>query len=64
MTRKYELITELYERTQKSVTDPFKWQEFLSSAFQNYKLPFDEQLLIYAQHPDATAVVADRKSVV
>ena len=45
MTRKYELITELYERTQKSVTDPSKWQEFLSSACQNYKLPFDEQLL-------------------
>lgn len=61
MTRKYELITELYERTQKSVTDPSKWQEFLSSACQNYKLPFDEQLLIYAQHPDATAVLEIEK---
>ena len=61
MTRKYELITELYERTQKSVTDPSKWQEFLSSACQNYKLPFDEQLLIYAQRPDATAVLEIEK---
>ena len=61
MTRKYELITELYERTQKSVTDPSKWQEFLSSACQNYKLPFDEQLLIYAQRPDAIAVLEIEK---
>ena len=46
MARRYKLITELYERTQKSVAAPDKWQEFLSSACQNYKLPFDEQLLI------------------
>ena len=43
MARRYELITELYERIQKGVTLPDKWQEFLSSACQNYKLPFDEQ---------------------
>lgn len=43
MARRYKLITELYERTQKSVAAPDKWQEFLSSACQNYKLPFDEQ---------------------
>ncbi len=61
MARRYKLITELYERTQKSVAAPDKWQEFLSSACQNYKLPFDEQLLIYAQRPDATAVLEIEK---
>lgn len=61
MARRYELITELYERIQKGVTLPDKWQEFLSSACQNYKLPFDEQLLSYAQRPDATAVLEIEK---
>jgi len=61
MARRYELITELYERIQKSVIAPSKWQKFLASACQNYKLPFDEQLLIYAQRPDATAVLEIEK---
>ena len=57
MARKFELITELYRRTQESVTAPQAWQGFLSSACHNYKLPFDEQLLVYAQRPDVTAVL-------
>lgn len=57
MARKYEIITELYHRTQKSVTAPQAWQSFLHSACQNYRLSFDEQLLVYAQRPDATAVL-------
>ena len=36
--------------------NPQAWQGFLSSACRNYKCRFDEQLLIYAQRPDATAV--------
>ena len=57
MATKYELITELYTRTQKSVTAPQEWQRFLSTACRNFRLSFDEQLLLYAQRPDATAVL-------
>ena len=57
MARKYEIITELYRRTQASVTAPKAWQEFLTSACRNFRLSFDEQLLVYAQRPDATAVL-------
>lgn len=57
MAAKYQLITELYRRTGVAVTkNPQAWQGFLSSACHNYKCRFDEQLLIYAQRPDATAV--------
>ena len=57
MAVKYQLITELYRRTGRDVTrNPQAWQGFLSSACRNYKCRFDEQLLIYAQRPDATAV--------
>lgn len=57
MAAKYQLITELYQRTGVSVAKhPQAWQSFLSSACRNYKCRFDEQLLIFAQRPDATAV--------
>lgn len=57
MAAKYQLITELYRRTGVSVAkNPQAWQGFLSSACRNYKCRFDEQLLIYAQRPDAVAV--------
>ena len=57
MARRYELITELYERTRAAITSPQEWQKFLTTACRNYKLPFDEQLLLFAQRPDATAVL-------
>ena len=57
MARKYEMITELYHRTQASVTAPKEWQAFLTAACRNFRLSFDEQLLVYAQRPDATAVL-------
>jgi N12 class adenine-specific DNA methylase len=58
VSRKYELISELYDRTCKTVvSNPQNWQNFLQSACRNYKLRYDEQLLIYAQRPDATAVL-------
>jgi N12 class adenine-specific DNA methylase/adenine-specific DNA methylase len=57
MVAKYQLITELYRRTGIAVAkNPQAWQGFLSSACRNYKCRFDEQLLIYAQRPDAVAV--------
>ena len=58
MARKYDLISELYRRTANAVAaDPQNWQAFLRCACRNYRLRFDEQLLIYAQRPDATAVL-------
>lgn len=58
MARKYDLISELYDRTCKTVvSSPQNWEAFLTSACRNYKLRFDEQLLVFAQRPDATAVL-------
>ena len=57
MTAKYQLITELYQRTSAGIArNAQAWQGFLASACRNYKCRFDEQVLIYAQRPDATAV--------
>ena len=57
MATKYQLITELYRRTGVAVAkNPQAWQGFLAAACRNYKCRFDEQLLIYAQRPDAVAV--------
>ena len=57
MAIRYQTLTELYREAQRSVTEPVAWQRFLASACRNYRLPFDEQLLVYAQRPDATAVL-------
>ena len=58
VTEKFELISELYERTCFTVTNnPVNWQSFLKSAGRNFRLRFDEQLLVYAQRPSATAVL-------
>ena len=57
MARKYEIITELYRKTVLGLTSPQNWQSFLSTACHNFRLPFDEQVLLYAQRPDATAVL-------
>ena len=61
MARKSELLAELYQRTQGEVTAPQQWQKFLASACRNYRLSFEEQLLVYAQRPDATAVLEIEK---
>ena len=58
MPTKFQLITELYDQTVQSVTGSYQsWTGFLRAACYNYKCLFDEQLLIYAQRPDATAVL-------
>lgn len=58
MPNKFELVTKLYYEICKDVVrSPQEWQRFLASACRNYRLRFDEQLLIYAQRPDATAVL-------
>jgi len=58
MANKYQLITGLYLKTGREITrNPRIWQKLLASACYNYKCHFDEQLLIFAQRPDATAVL-------
>lgn len=56
MPRKIDLITELYRRTISDITsDSVAWRAFLHSAGFQYKYPFADQVLIYAQRPLATA---------
>lgn len=58
MVKKFDVITKLYEEAMQEVTEsPEKWLAFLQSASKNYRLPFDEQLLIHVQRPEATAVL-------
>jgi len=58
MASKLQVIIGLYNDTLSRVTQsPEEWQRFLLAAGRNYKLPFDEQLLVYAQRPEATAVL-------
>ena len=44
MARKYEFITELYQRTITELTAPQEWQRFLTTACRNFRLSFDEHL--------------------
>mgnify|MGYP005801795347 CR=1 FL=1 len=54
--RKYKLISALAEETAKEVVrNEESWRRYLNTASGLYKYPFKEQLLIYAQRPDATA---------
>ena len=54
--RKYKLISALEEETAKEVVrNEESWRRYLNTASRLYKYPFKEQLLIYAQRPDATA---------
>lgn len=58
MAKKYDLITELYAEEIKEVTaTEEQWLRFLNSACRNFRLPFDEQLLVYLQRPEASAVL-------
>lgn len=62
MVKKFDAITKLYEEATQEVTEsPEKWIAFLQSASKNYRLPFDEQLLIHVQRPEATAVLPMEK---
>jgi len=62
VVKKFDVITKLYEEATQEVTEsPEKWIAFLQSASKNYRLPFDEQLLIHVQRPEATAVLPMEK---
>ncbi len=55
MPNKMQLITELSNNIIKDITNtPENWLSFLDTASNNYKYSFNEQILIYAQRPDAT----------
>lgn len=59
---KYQSIVALYQKTIREITaSPENWMGFLQTASQNFRLPFDEQLLVYAQRPDATAVLTTER---
>ncbi len=54
--RKYDVISALSEETSKKVVrNEESWKKYLNTASRLYKYPFKDQLLIYAQRPDATA---------
>ena len=56
--KKYDLITDLYVEAVKEVSiSPENWLSFLCSASRNFRLSFDEQVLVYAQRPEASAVL-------
>ena len=57
MAAKYDLITELYLQTVTGLSEQGQWQAFLTTACRNFRLPFQEQVLLFAQKPDATAVL-------
>ena len=54
--RKYDFISALAKETAAEVVkNREEWMKYLTTAARLYKYPFREQLLIYAQRPDATA---------
>ena len=54
MKKRVDLITELYDRSIREITEkPENWMDFLRFACRNFRLPFDEQVLVYVQRPDA-----------
>lgn len=55
MAAKMQRIFELMQETQKSLSEPDNWTAFLRTAAWQYKYPFEDQVLIYAQRPDAMA---------
>lgn len=58
MAMRYHDATMLYQQTLKEISrNEQNWAAFLRSACKNYRLPFADMVLIYAQRPDATAVL-------
>ena len=53
MPNKYELITTLYIETLNEVSKPAEWQKFLHTAGYNFRLDFDDLILLYAIKPES-----------
>lgn len=60
MARRFQEITEVYRQEIAALARADRWTAFLRSACRNYKLPFEEQVLVHAQRPDANGCVGDR----
>lgn len=61
MATKIEYLNNVYQKKCHDLATPAEWQAFLSSACTNYKCRFDEQVLIFEQFPEATAVLEIEK---
>ena len=57
MSSKYERMTDLYFQALNEILEPENWSRFLTTACRNFRLSFHEQVMLYAQKPDATAVL-------
>ena len=56
MPNKLQFYSEFAERTARQITGSYRsWTAFLATAARLYKYPYNEQLIIYAQRPNATA---------
>ena len=56
MSTKLQFYSEFAERTARQITGSYRsWTAFLATAARLYKYPYNEQLMIYAQRPNATA---------
>lgn len=56
MASKFQFVSELADHTAHIVTrDAGSWKSYLNTAVRLFKYSFDDQLLLYAQRPDATA---------
>ena len=56
MPSKVQLYAQMADRTAEQITGSYqKWTAFLTTAARLYKYPYNEQLMIFAQRPDATA---------
>ena len=52
---KVKIYAAIADETAEQITNSYvKWTEFLTTASRLYKYPYQEQLMIYAQRPDAT----------
>lgn len=59
MSENYDLLFELYSKTVSEITTPLQWQQFLKTAAFNYKQDFYNQVLIFAQKPNATVLMSE-----
>ena len=57
MSSKYERMTDLYFQALNEILEPENWSRFLTTACRNFRLSFHEQVMLYAQKSDATAVL-------
>ena len=58
MAMRYSDAVDLYKQTIESLQQPEQWQKFLQTAARLYKYPFSDQVMIFAQRPDAEAVAS------